>query len=127
MLQSDSILLPPWCRDCRRGNVIQLPEFLVQDQYGEIRLTGHRIGLLHVVDLYNGGASAEGILCDLPTLSLPLIHKNIAFYLENQAELDDYLSKTRADIDRMAAVPSTGPTMAELRKRVEAMHRTATS
>jgi hypothetical protein len=58
---------------------------------------------------------------------LPLIHKVIAFYLENQAETDAYVLHTRADIDRLASAPSTGPTMVELRKRLEAMQRAGTS
>jgi uncharacterized protein (DUF433 family) len=106
---------------------MELPDFLTRNRYGEIRLTGHRIGLLHILDLYNGGASAEGILCQLPTLSLPLVHKIIAFYLENQPELDAYISNATADIDRLACTPATGPTMVELRKRLEAMQRAATS
>ena len=106
---------------------MEMPDFLTRNQHGEFRLTGHRIGLLHVVDLYNDGAGAEGILCQFPTLSLPLIHRVIAFYLENQAEVDAYVSHTRADIDRLASAPSTGPTMVELRKRLEAMQRTGTS
>jgi Protein of unknown function (DUF433) len=88
---------------------------------------GHRIGLLHIVDLYNDGDSAEGILCQLPSLSLPLIYKTIAFYLENVAEVDAYVSKSRADIDQLAGAPSTGPTMVELRKRLEAMQRATMS
>src|SRR5580658_4551067 len=48
----------------------ELPEFLTRNRYGEIRLTGHRIGLLHLVDRYNQGLSPEAILCDYPSLSL---------------------------------------------------------
>ena len=106
---------------------LELPDFLMRNRHGEIRLTGHRIGLLHLVDRYNQGFSPEAILCDYPSLSLALIHKVIAFYLENQAEVDAYVSHTRADIDRLASAPSTGPTMVELRKRLEAMQRTGTS
>jgi uncharacterized protein (DUF433 family) len=122
-----AIRIPLQIGDRWRGSSMEMPDFLTRNQHGEIRLTGHRIGLLHVVDLYNDGAGAEGILCQFPTLSLPLIHKVIAFYLENQAEVDAYVSHTRADIDRLASAPSTGPTMVELRKRLEAMQRTGTS
>jgi uncharacterized protein (DUF433 family) len=99
---------------------LDLPEFLTRNPYGEIRLTGHRIGLLHVVDRYNGGLTPEGVLCEYPTLSLVLIYKTIVFYLEHRAELDAYVATTRAEIERQAAAPSTGPTMAELRKCLEA-------
>jgi uncharacterized protein (DUF433 family) len=106
---------------------IELPDFLTRNQYGEIRLTGHRIGLLHLVDRYNEGYGPEGILCEYPTLSLGLIYKTIAFYLDHQAEVDAYVATIRAEIERQAAIPSPGPTMVELRKRLEAMRRTATS
>jgi uncharacterized protein (DUF433 family) len=106
---------------------IERREFLERNQYGEIRLTGHRIGLLHVVDRYNEGFTPEGILCEYPTLSLGLIDKTIAFYLDHQAEVDAYVATTRAEIERQAAAPSTGPTKAELRKRLEVMQRATTS
>jgi uncharacterized protein (DUF433 family) len=106
---------------------LDLPEFLSRNQYREIRLTGHRIGLLHVVNRYNEGFTPEGILCEYPTLSLGLIYKTIAFYLDHQTEVDAYVATTRAEIERQAAAPSTGPTMVELRKRLEAIQRAATS
>jgi uncharacterized protein (DUF433 family) len=105
----------------------ELPDFLTRSQYGEIRLTGHRIGLLHLVDRYNEGYSAEAILCEYPTLPLSLIYKTIAFYLDHHVEVDTYVATTRAEIERQAVAPSRGPTMAELRSRLEAMQRAATS
>ena len=76
---------------------LELPDFLTRNRHGEIRLTGHRIGLLHMVDRYNQGFSPEAILCDYPSLSLALIHKVIAFYLDNQAEVDSYVKPARRD------------------------------
>jgi hypothetical protein len=67
-----------------------LPDFLhIQD--GEIRLLGSRIGLTHVVRLYQTGACAEMICLEYDGPSLTLIHKVIAFYLDNQQEVDDYV------------------------------------
>ena len=106
---------------------LQLPDFLARNEFGEIRLTGHRIGLLHLVDRYNEGYSPEAIFCEYPTLALVLIYKTIAFYLDHQEEVDAYVATTRADIERQAAVPSPGPTMVELRERLEAMRRAVTS
>jgi uncharacterized protein (DUF433 family) len=106
---------------------LELPHFLTRNPYGEIRLTGHRIGLLHVVDRYSEGYSPEAILCDYPTLSLALIHKVIAFYLDHQADVDAHVTATRSEIQRQAAAPSPGPTMVELRRRLESMRRARTS
>jgi uncharacterized protein (DUF433 family) len=100
-----------------------LPSFLTQDADGEIRLTGHRIGLYSVVRRYQEGYSAEMLLCEYPSLPLALIHKVIAFYLENQAEVDAYVAEYRAAIERQAAAPCPGPDMAELRRRLEERRR----
>jgi uncharacterized protein (DUF433 family) len=100
---------------------MELPDFLTRNSYGEIRLTGHRIGLIHIVDRYNEGSSPEAILCAYPTLSPALISKVIAFYLDHQADIDSYVVATRQEIDRQAAAPSPGPTTVELRRRLESM------
>jgi uncharacterized protein (DUF433 family) len=71
---------------------VQLPEFLTQSQDGEIRLTGHRIGLYHLVQHYNEGESAEMLAARYPTLPLALVHKVLAFYLDNQSEVDTYMA-----------------------------------
>lgn len=95
-----------------------LPGFLSRDRYGEIRLSGHRIGLLHVVDLHNQGLAPAAIHDEYPTLPLDLIVRSIEFYLSHRAEVDEYVSTIRAEIDRQAAEPSGGPTAAELRRRL---------
>ena len=99
----------------------ELPDFLTRNPYGEIRLTGHRIGLLHIVDRYNQGDSPETISRAYPALSLDLIHKVVAFYRDHQDDVDSYVAATRQEIDRQAAMPSPGPTLAELRRRRESM------
>jgi uncharacterized protein (DUF433 family) len=86
-----------------------LPDFLAQDKYGYIHLTGHRIGLRHVVDLYHEGYTPEMLVDHFPTLSLALIHKILGFYLENQAEVDAYIARCRQEIERQAAAPPQGP------------------
>src|SRR5437660_11310103 len=97
-----------------------LPDFLRSDEYGEIFLAGHRITLYHVVKDYQEGYSAETLAAAYPTLSLPLVHKVIAFYLENQLEIDHYVVETRAEIQRQAASNPQGPSLAELKRRLEA-------
>ena len=65
-----------------------LPDYLYSDDDGEIRLRGHRIRLIDVSARYDEGHSPEAILLDhYPTLSLPLVYKTIAFYLENKAQV----------------------------------------
>jgi uncharacterized protein (DUF433 family) len=78
---------------------MQFHEFLAQAPDGEILLTGHRIGLFHIVQHYNEGESAEMLACRYPTLPLALVHKVLAFYLENQSEVDAYVVACSTTMD----------------------------
>ena len=89
---------------------MNFPDFLGQDEYGYIHLAGHRIGLRHVVELYNEAYTPEMILDHFPTLTLALIYKTIGFYLDNQAEVDNYVAECRKEIERLEAAPVMGPT-----------------
>ena len=98
--------------------MVSLPDFLASDDGGFIHLANHRIGLHHVVRLYHEGYSPEMLAEAFPSLPLSLIHKAIAFYLENRAEVDDYIaSEERATAAQIAAAPPT-PNIVELRKRL---------
>lgn len=79
---------------------MDLPDFLTEALDGEIRLTGHRIGLFHVVEHYNGGDSAEMLASRYTSLPLALVHKVIAFYLDNQGEVDAYVARCRTAMDQ---------------------------
>jgi uncharacterized protein (DUF433 family) len=79
---------------------MKLPEFLTEVPYGEIRLTGHRIGLFHVVYDYNRGYSAERLHEEFPTLSLDLINKVLDFYRQNRAEVDAYMARCEEEMER---------------------------
>jgi uncharacterized protein (DUF433 family) len=100
-----------------------LPEFLTRDDDGHVHVTGHRIGLQHLVYFYNQGQSPEMLACQFPTLSLALIHKAIAFYLENRDAVDRYVVEDDAEIERQRAASPKGPSLAELRRRLEARRR----
>jgi uncharacterized protein (DUF433 family) len=97
-----------------------LPPFLHWHPDGEVRLVGHRIGLYHFVFCYNQGYTAEMMLGQFPTLNLALIHKVIAFYLEHEKEVDEYIAQYQADLDQLRAVGPHAPSVVELRKRHQA-------
>jgi len=106
---------------------MKLPEFLTQDDLGFIAITGHRIGLHHVVSLYNEGWSVEMIACEFDTLSLAEIHKVIAFYLDNREAVDAYVREENAELERQRAATPPGVTLAELRRRIESMRQAKAS
>ncbi len=104
-----------------------LPDFLLQNATGSIHLKSHRIGLEHVVRFYQEGYSAEGILDQFPSLSLALIHKVIAFYLEHRPDVDAYLAQCHSSLADQAAAAHRRPDMEELRRRHEALKRSKAS
>ena len=101
---------------------MDLPGYL-QHSDGEIRLTGHRIGLFHVVDCYQEGYSSEMIGEEFPSLSLALIDRVIAFYLENKHEVDARVADYRAELDRQETAHPSSATAIEIRNRLQARLR----
>jgi len=100
-----------------------LPDFLTQEPQGYIHFAGHRVGLHHLLRLYNDGCSPEMLLEHFPTLSLAVIHKAIAFYLENIAEVENYIAGQQSLSEQQAASAPRGPGTDELRRRMRAMRR----
>jgi uncharacterized protein (DUF433 family) len=100
-----------------------LPDFLTQDEYGEIRLTGSRIGLMHVIDFYNDGHLPEQLHEQYPTLPLDLINQVLAFYQENRAEVDAYIARCHEEMDRNYANYRPGPGMLKIRQWLELLER----
>lgn len=92
-----------------------LPEFLTLGTMGEIRVTGHRIDLYLLVQKYNEGCTAEMLHCEYPTLPLALIHRVIAFYLENRAEVDEYVAAVESRIDQQRTDYRPGPGILRIR------------
>ena len=64
---------------------------LFEDKDGTIRIIGSRIPLDTIVYEFNQGATAEQIQDSFPSLSLRSIYGALAFYLEHQATVEEYL------------------------------------
>jgi uncharacterized protein (DUF433 family) len=104
------------------GAKMKLPDFLIDHPDGEIRIVGHRIGLAHVVREYNRGSTADLLHLRFPTLSLATIHKLLAFYLENRAEVDAYVAADDVELKRLEELYTRdrkAPTLEELRERMK--------
>jgi uncharacterized protein (DUF433 family) len=98
-----------------------LPDCLETDAGGFVHMRGHRIGLHHVVRMYAEGSSPEGIAAEYPSLALSLIHRVIAFYLENQGEVDAYVAEHEREVARQIAAEPKAPSVTELRRRLQQM------
>ena len=96
-----------------------LPDFLTRGPMGEIRLTGHRIDLYLIVLFCNEGHTSEMLHDEYPTLPLDLIQKVLAFYFENQAEVDAYVAEVESKIEQFRANYQSGPGILRMRKLME--------
>lgn len=97
---------------------MNLPDFLTRDNAGFIHVTGHRIGLQHLVHYYNEGYSPEALVSEYSTLSLSVVHRIIAFYLDNSEDVDRYVAEQCEILNTMRSDAVTGPSLSELRNRV---------
>lgn len=107
---------------------MDLPDFLNLDSDQEISFKGHRIRLVEVCKRFNEGHSAEAIALDVyPTLDLATVYKGIAFYLENQAEVDELIARHDRAIETQSSAPTSTPGLEQLRRRMESVRRAEAS
>lgn len=75
----------------------------------------------------NEGYSPEMLVGQFPTLSLAFVHKVIAFYLENQAEVDNHIAEHETGCERLRADAPENPGLVQLRQRLQAMRKAETT
>jgi len=95
------------------------PDFLTREATGEIRLANHRLGLFHLVHYYNEGYSPEMLICQYPTVPLALMHKVIAFCLENRQEVDAYVAACQSELSQQRQANPRRIEAATLRQRLQ--------
>ena len=74
----------------------------VEQRDGGYYIAGTRISLDSVVYSFNDGNSPEAIQEDFPSLKRAQIYGAIAFYLDHQAELDEYLARSEREFEDSA-------------------------
>ena len=70
---------------------------LWMDPDGSVRFKGSRVTLDTLVGAFRKGDSVEEIHDSFPTLSIRQIYGGIAWYLNNQAEADEYLKQRETE------------------------------
>jgi uncharacterized protein (DUF433 family) len=95
-----------------------MPERYVEQREGGYYVAGTRVSLDSVVESFKEGLSPETIAQEFEALSLAQVFGSIAFYLENQPQIDAYRvrQEKRFEAIREAAAPLPG----DLRKRLNA-------
>jgi uncharacterized protein (DUF433 family) len=100
---------------------------LVVSEDGTIRIAGTRVSLESVVHHYEQGASAEEIVLRFPVLRLADVHSCLAYYLNHQEQIQQYMTRQQQRADelreRIAADPAQQRGLAQVRERIR--HRAA--
>src|SRR5260370_39102502 len=71
----------------------------IERRNGGYYVSGTRISLDSVVHSFNEGQSPEAIQEDFPLLKRSQIYGAIAFYLDHQAEIDQYLKTAEREFE----------------------------
>jgi uncharacterized protein (DUF433 family) len=74
---------------------------LSADEAGVLRVAGTRVSLDSVIYAFDEGATPEEIAQDFPTLDLAAIYSVIGYYLQNRAEVEQYLEQRKAQRDEL--------------------------
>jgi uncharacterized protein (DUF433 family) len=88
---------------------------------GGLYVGGTRVSLDSVVIRFQQGASPERIVQSFPTLKLSQVYGAIAYYLENETAVGDYIAAAEREFERSA--PPLSQTDPELFARLEAARR----
>ena len=91
---------------------------LIEDRDGTIRLAGSRVPLDTVIYEFNQGATPEQIQDSFPSIALHTIYSAIAFYLEHQAAIDDYLRGREREAEELRRKIESRPEVAAIRERL---------
>lgn len=82
---------------------------LTRTNDGTLRVGQTRVSLDSVVHHFKLGATAEEIAQKFPALKLSEIYAAISYYLENRAEVEDYLLKQESAADEIQARIESAP------------------
>jgi len=71
----------------------------IEQRNGGYYVAGTRISLDSVVYSFNEGKSPEAIQEDFPLLKRAQVYGAIAFYLDHQQEIDEYLARAEREFE----------------------------
>lgn len=74
---------------------------LSADEAGVLRIAGTRVSLDSVLHAFNEGSTPEEIVQDFPTLDLAAVYAVVGYYLQNRAEVEQYVEQRRVDREEL--------------------------
>jgi uncharacterized protein (DUF433 family) len=93
---------------------------LEEDASGAIHVERTRVTLDSVVHAFREGASAEEIVERFPAITLTAAYAAIAFYLQNQLEIDEYLKRRESETEQLRSHIESRPEAKAFRERLVA-------
>jgi len=93
----------------------------IEERNGGLYVAGTGVSLDSVVIRFQEGASPDKIVQSFPTLKLSQVYGVIAYYLENEKIIDDYIVEGDRELEK-SVIPLT-QTNPELFARLEAARR----
>jgi uncharacterized protein (DUF433 family) len=95
-----------------------MPKEYITRVEGVYRVGDTRVSLDSLVYLFREGMSAEGMVESYPALTLEQVHGALAFYLQNQKEIDGYLAEGEraAEAQHQASRDTNAELIARLRR-----------
>ncbi len=93
----------------------------IEERDGSLYITGTGVSLDSVVIRFQQGASPDKIVASFPTLKLSQVYGAIAYYLENETIISDYLTVGERELEESAVPLSQSDP--ELFERLEAARR----
>jgi uncharacterized protein (DUF433 family) len=92
---------------------------LNQDRDGTIRVKGSRVTLDTLVGIFKRGDTLEEIHEGFPSLSLEQINAVIGWYLNHQAEADEYLEERYIEAERLRREIESQPEYIAFREKLQ--------
>jgi uncharacterized protein (DUF433 family) len=91
---------------------------LTTDEAGVLRVAGTRVPLDSVIHAFDEGATPEEIVQDFPTLDLAAVYAVVGYYLQNRAEIEQYLQQRKVDREELKREIETRLSPKGLRERL---------
>lgn len=91
---------------------------------GEIRLTGRRIGLYHVLDASEQGEGPEAVV-ERFGLDPEHVRRVLSFAADRKVEVAAYMADYRTELDRIEAAHPPSPALLRMRRLMEQRNASA--
>lgn len=93
----------------------------IEERNGGLYVAGTRVSLDSVVISFQEGDSPEQIVQSFSTLKFAQVYGVIAYYLENEKTINEYIAEGERELER--TIPPLSRQSPELFARLEAAHR----